>query len=76
MRQMTKSGTSICPRLAGPLPACPTISSSRLFRASGRRLIDAGLMHFLHMGALGLTVAPELLTPAQHKRLAQIRTGQ
>jgi hypothetical protein len=41
-----------------------------------RRLMDAGLRHFLHMRALGLTVAPELLTPVQQERLAEIRTEQ
>ena len=39
------------------------------------RLLDAGLRHFLQMGALGLLVAPELLTPLQQQRLAQIRAG-
>ncbi|MGH3276549.1 MAG: hypothetical protein ACRDNZ_19750, partial [Streptosporangiaceae bacterium] len=41
-----------------------------------RRLLDAGLRHLLHMGALGLVVAPELLTPVQQEQLTRIRAGQ
>jgi hypothetical protein len=51
------------------------LSQRALGTNAHRRLLDAGLRHFLHTGALGLLVAPELLTPLQQQRLGQIRAG-